>query len=170
LEELLFKVVGEYIIAIDAKRLTYSNYEERQLSAARLREDSERIDEIFANYLDRRGPMVTSVLSAMADILELRDKSLISLSTSSFVRKYPDVHADLLAALISSREDVNGTEAKAIADEAIDNGRFNPKGDKDMIKLFSFCKLGGRKTLPALEETMHNMFATLVFTTTRGAH
>ena len=39
-----------------------------------------------------------------------------------------------------------------------------------MIKLFSYCGLGGRKALPALGETMHNAFATLVLTTTRGAH
>ena len=112
LEELLFKIVGEYIIAIDGKRLKYQNYEERQLSAARLREDSERIDEIFSNYLERRGPMITSVLASMADILDLRDKSLLSLTTATFVRKYPDVHAELLIALIVSREDVNGAEAK----------------------------------------------------------
>uniref|UniRef100_A0AC34GKE6 Uncharacterized protein n=1 Tax=Panagrolaimus sp. ES5 TaxID=591445 RepID=A0AC34GKE6_9BILA len=138
--------------------------------AERLREDSEKIEELFSRFLERSGPMITSCLRAAADILDLRDKTLLTLETSQFVRKYPDIHAELLTALINSREDVNAKEAKAIADEALDNGKFNPKGDKDMVKLFSFCRLGGRRTLPALEETMQNMFATLVFTTTRGAH
>uniref|UniRef100_A0A914Z9C5 Exocyst complex component Sec6 n=1 Tax=Panagrolaimus superbus TaxID=310955 RepID=A0A914Z9C5_9BILA len=170
LEELLFKVVGEYIVAINDRRLTYSNYDERHLCAERLREDSEKIEELFSHFLERSGPMITTCLRAVADILDLRDKTLLTLETSQFVRKYPDIHAELLTALINSREDVNAKEAKAIAEEALDNGKFNPKGDKDMVKLFSFCRLGGRRTLPALEETMQNMFATLVFTTTRGAH
>uniref|UniRef100_A0A914P336 Exocyst complex component Sec6 n=1 Tax=Panagrolaimus davidi TaxID=227884 RepID=A0A914P336_9BILA len=108
LEELLSKVLGEYIVAINDRRLTYSNYDERHLSAERLREDT-------------------------ANILDLRDKILLTLKTSQFVRKYPDIRAELLTALINSREDVNAKEAKAIADEALDNGKFHPKGDKDMF-------------------------------------
>ena len=170
-EELLYKVVGEYIIAIDSRRLTYGTYAQRQMAAARLREDADHYKELFRGLLNKEenSPMMTDVLPAMAEILDLRDKSLLTLEASSFVRKYPDVHVELLTSLIQSREDINGKEAKSIAEEAIDHARFHPKGDKEMIKLFGLCRLG-RRALPALEETMQNMFATLVMTTTRAAH
>uniref|UniRef100_A0A7E4UXX1 Exocyst complex component Sec6 n=1 Tax=Panagrellus redivivus TaxID=6233 RepID=A0A7E4UXX1_PANRE len=170
IEELMYKVVGEYIIAINERRLTYSTYNERHLAAERLKEDSGKIEELFAEFLNRQGtPMMTAVLVAMADILSLRDKSLLQLETYAFVRKYPDVHVELLASLMQAREDMNAKEARAIAEDAVGNAKYYPKGDREMVKLFGMCKLEGRRTLPALEETMSNMFATIVMTTTRNA-
>uniref|UniRef100_A0A1I7SJB9 Protein SDA1 n=1 Tax=Bursaphelenchus xylophilus TaxID=6326 RepID=A0A1I7SJB9_BURXY len=110
-------------------------------------------------------PGLLTVLPAMADILDLRDKSLLSLETSSFVRKFPDVQPELLSSLLSLREDLTRQEAKLTAEQALNNIRHQPKGsDQSMVKLFQCIKSDGKRTLPALEETMHNMFATLVMT------
>lgn len=101
----------------------------------------------------------------MADILDLTDKSLLSLETSGFVRKFPDIGEDLLTSLIALREDCTRQEAKSLADMALANIKHIPKGtDQVMVKLFQTGKANGKRTLPALEETMHNMFATLVMT------
>lgn len=51
-------------------------------------------------------PMITSVLIAFGEIIDLRDKSLLSLEASSFVRKFPDIPVDLLTSVIQSREDI----------------------------------------------------------------
>jgi hypothetical protein len=105
----------------------------------------------------------------MADIIDLRDKSLLPLEATSFVRKFPDVHMELLASLLQAREDVGRAEARSIAEEALNHAKYHPKGDEEMLKLFEMCKAGGRRALPALEETMQSMFATLVMTTKKTA-
>lgn len=100
----------------------------------------------------------------MADILDLRDKSLLTLEATSFVRKFPDAYGELLANLLSLREDLTRQEAREVAQTAMNNVRHLSKGDQVMQKFFQGCKSEGGRTVPALEETMHNMFATMVMT------
>lgn len=57
-------------------------------------------------------PVITQVLPALAEILDLRDKSLLTLEASTFVRKYPDIPVELLTSIIQIREDTSKTEAK----------------------------------------------------------
>ncbi len=56
--------------------------------------------------------MLVDVLAPSAEVIGLRDKSLLSLEVSGFVRRFPDVHAELVAAVIQAREDVGRAEAK----------------------------------------------------------
>lgn len=56
--------------------------------------------------------MITPVLLAIADVIDLRDKTLLTLETSTFVRKYPDTYVDLLTAILQIREDVGRSEAR----------------------------------------------------------
>lgn len=51
-------------------------------------------------------------MPAIAEIIDLRDKSILPLETSSFVRKYPDIHIELLTSIIQLREDIGRAEAK----------------------------------------------------------
>ena len=55
---------------------------------------------------------LTIVLSSMADVLSLRDKSLLALEATSFARKFPGIHVELLSGLLQMREDVGRTEAR----------------------------------------------------------
>lgn len=48
----------------------------------------------------------------MSDVLSLRDKSLLALETTTLVRKFPDIHVELLSALIQTREDMGRVEAR----------------------------------------------------------
>lgn len=57
-------------------------------------------------------PMLTSVISAVSDIIDLRDRSLLSLEVSTFVRKYPDILVDLLTSIIQIREDIGRSDAR----------------------------------------------------------
>jgi hypothetical protein len=93
----------------------------------------------------------------------MRDKSLLSLETSSFVRKYPDIQVDLLSALLSAREDIGRNDAKSIAEEAVNHTRFHIKGnDKEMIRLFQMAKAGGGRKMPAVDEIFQNVFSTFI--------
>ncbi|KAI6192027.1 Proable exocyst complex component Sec6 [Aphelenchoides bicaudatus] len=163
LNEIYYKVVGEYVIAMDSQRLTYANYKERHLSATRIREDTQKIEKLFdslSSDTDFPFPRIASVLPSLAEIIDLQDKSLLSLEVSSFARKYSDVHSELLSSLMSAREDVKKNEAKSIADEALNHVRLHPKDDKEMLKLFQMCKADGRRNVQIIEDlrTVFNTF------------
>lgn len=57
-------------------------------------------------------PMLTSVIIAISDIIDLRDRSLLSLEVSTFVRKYPDISVELLTSIIQIREDIGRSDAR----------------------------------------------------------
>lgn len=57
-------------------------------------------------------PAIAGVLPAMAEVLDLRDKTLLSLEASTLMRKYPDIPADFLTVLLQIREDIGRSEAK----------------------------------------------------------
>uniref|UniRef100_A0A914BVA9 Exocyst complex component 3 n=1 Tax=Acrobeloides nanus TaxID=290746 RepID=A0A914BVA9_9BILA len=172
LKDLLYKVVGEFLIAIDNRRLTFSKYEERHLAAERIRQDARRISQLFESFIDNSKyqlPNLPAILLAIADIIDLRDKSILPLEASSFVRKYSDIHVELLTSILQSREDLGKAESKWIAEELINRARFRPRGDQEMLKLFQMCKLGKTgRTLPALVELFKNMFQTLVLSATKS--
>ncbi|CAD5213132.1 unnamed protein product [Bursaphelenchus okinawaensis] len=167
IKEIAYKILGEYLMAIESRRLTFSTYEDRSRASDQLKMDSRMIEDFLHKLpgIEFDYPGLLTVLPAMADILALSDKTILLLETSSFVRKFPDVQPELLSSLLSLREDLTRQEAKNLAESALNNIRHQPKGsDQSMVKLFQCVKSDGRKTLPALEETMHNMFATLVMT------
>lgn len=101
-------------------------------------------------------------MSPLSDILDIRDKSLLTLEASSFARKYPSVHAELLSSLLLAREDIGRNEAKSIAEDALNNVRLHPKNNKEMEKLFELCKAGGKRQLPAIED-LRSVFNTFAF-------
>ncbi|KAL3116152.1 hypothetical protein niasHT_002276 [Heterodera trifolii] len=171
LNELLFKLIAEFIIGLETRRLTFSKYEERHLAAERIKADAKRVEQQFAAFFDEPDypmPTVSAVLSAVAEVLDLRDKTLLSLEASTMMRKFPDIPAEFLTVLLQIREDIGRSEAKNIAEEALNNTRYHPRGDAQVRRLFQLCKSGGsggRRALPALESTVQNMFATIITTT-----
>ncbi|KAK0428448.1 hypothetical protein QR680_010811 [Steinernema hermaphroditum] len=168
LMDMQYKVVGEYLIAIDARRLIYQNYDERAKAANRLKQDAQEIDQLMQDLQKRADTeldKLTQVLEDIAEIIDLTDKSLLQLEVASFVRKYPDIHVDLLASLVQSREDIGRQEARLLAEEVLGHMKFHPRGDRSMVRLFQMCKQDGKRAIPLLEETMQNMFATLAMTT-----
>ncbi|VDK29768.1 unnamed protein product [Gongylonema pulchrum] len=88
----------------------------------------------------------------MSEVLNLRDKSLLALETTTLVRKFPDIHVELLSALIQTREDMGRVEARCT---------HHPKGDAVFAKLFQACKTGPKRIF-GLEETMEHMFVKLI--------
>ena len=51
---------------------------------------------------------------------------------------------------------------RSIAEEAVNNARYHPKGDEEILKLFQMCKsTGGRRTIPALDAVFATLKATV---------
>ncbi|OZC07540.1 exocyst complex component 3 family protein [Onchocerca flexuosa] len=115
LMEIQYKIIGEYMIGIDSRRLSLTNYDDRCGASKLLKYDGERIAKLFSkllNDVDVTFTDLTIILTAMSDVLNLRDKSLLALETTTLVRKFPDMHVELLSALIQTREDMGRVEAR----------------------------------------------------------
>uniref|UniRef100_A0A0N5AZF8 Exocyst complex component Sec6 n=1 Tax=Syphacia muris TaxID=451379 RepID=A0A0N5AZF8_9BILA len=158
--EIQYRVIGEFIIAIDNRRISFSSYEERSEAARLLNVNAEQIERVFSRLLDQNEVSfvdLTVILNAMADVLNLRDKSLLALEVTSFVRKFPAISVEILSGLLQMREDVGRSEARTMAEETINSTKFHPKDDGTFTKLFQMCKSDTKRTF-AIEETMQNMF------------
>ncbi|VDD94641.1 unnamed protein product [Enterobius vermicularis] len=158
--EIQYRIVGEFIVAIDSRRLSFSNYDERSEAARLLVKDAENIERSFSSLLDQNDLNfvdLTIILTSIADVLKLRDKSLLTLEVTSFVRKFPAIPVELLSGLLQMREDVGRVEAKSLAEETIGNAKFHPKDDVTFVKLFQMCKSDSKRAF-AIEDTMQNIF------------
>lgn len=164
LMEIQYKIIGEYMIGIDNRRLSFANYDDRHGASELLKSDGERIAQLFSkllNDVDVTFTDLTVILTAISDVLSLRDKSLLALETTTLVRKFPDIHVELLSALIQTREDMGRVEARAMAEDTIGHMKHHPKGDAVFAKLFQACKAGPKRIF-RLEDTMEHMFVKLI--------
>ncbi|OUC44234.1 putative exocyst complex component Sec6 [Trichinella nativa] len=133
LMELQIRVVQEYMKAFEARRLTFQNYEERKAASDQLCKEAERMKELFSRVIKQEDDSseefetVTSVLLAVAEVMSLRDKSLLALEVSSFVQKYPNISVEQLSGLIQMREDVGRSEARQLAQEITAQNKLRPK-------------------------------------------
>ncbi|VDN02573.1 unnamed protein product [Thelazia callipaeda] len=164
LMEIQYKIVGEYIIGIDNRRLSLANYDDRYKASKLLKRNGERVSLLFSKLLDDVDVTFTDltvVLVALSDVLSLRDKSLLSLETTTLVRKFPDIHVELLSALIQAREDMGRVESRSMAEDTIGHIKHHAKGDAVFAKLFQSCKTGSKRIF-SLEDTMEHMFVKLI--------
>ncbi|RCN49296.1 hypothetical protein ANCCAN_04546, partial [Ancylostoma caninum] len=140
LMDLQFRIVGEYLKAIDSRRLTFATYEERSAAGSRMKADAMRLEALFQQLRDTGDmsepfSLVTSLIASCGDVISLRDKSLLTLEVTTFSRKYPNIPVELLAALLATRDDVSRSEARSMAEEVTSHVRLHPK-DRVFDKLF----------------------------------
>ncbi|GMS85782.1 hypothetical protein PENTCL1PPCAC_7957 [Pristionchus entomophagus] len=130
-QKIHLRVVGEYLRAIEGRRLTFAAHTERTKAAGLLKENAEGIEFIFSNYVPNEEqaqftPLQT-ILISIADVLALTDKSLIELETANFARRFPNCPVDVLAALLMAREDVGRAEAKEKAESCLSHTSHHPR-------------------------------------------
>ncbi|EYC08524.1 hypothetical protein Y032_0065g3594 [Ancylostoma ceylanicum] len=141
LMDLQFRIVGEYLKAIDSRRLTFATYEERAAAGSRMKADAVRLEALFQQLRDTEDisepfTLVTSLIASCGDVLSLRDKSLLTLEVTTFSRKCPNIPKDLLAALLACRDDVSRSEAKSMAEDVMNHVQLYPK-DRVFGQLFA---------------------------------
>ncbi|KHN84315.1 Exocyst complex component 3 [Toxocara canis] len=152
-----FKLIAEYLISIASRVITCSNYEKRCAIAKALKRDVLCINRTFQpifqqHKCDENIADLANILLRVADFIGLRDKSMISLEATSFVRTYPDIHSEMLFALLDVRDDLSSSESRAMADECIRvaGGR---NGEPLFARLFQMCK-GERKTSQIIKDVV----------------
>lgn len=68
----------------------------------------------FCSYLTAANlqvPKLTVILKTIAEMLQLKDKGMLSLEAASVVHNYPDMPQELLFGIVDARDDITSSES-----------------------------------------------------------
>ncbi|XP_066569976.1 exocyst complex component 3-like protein [Amia ocellicauda] len=109
-------LVVEYVRALMQKRMVCRSAEERGKLANRMAQDALQLQELFQTTDDEQrssSPQarpgtetLTALLPALAEIIHLKDPSMLTLEVSGLVAKYPDISEEHISVLMDIRGDV----------------------------------------------------------------
>ncbi|XP_012677756.2 exocyst complex component 3-like protein [Clupea harengus] len=109
-EESQWLAVVEYVRALMQKRIVCRNIEERLQLAERMSQDAQQLRDVFQST-EAEGPESEvnhiALLSVLADLIQLRDPSMLTLEVSGLVAKYPDISEEHVLVLLEVRGDVS---------------------------------------------------------------
>lgn len=112
------KVLQEYLKALLSKKLSFKTYEERKNAAEKICKESEQMGALFHKYTNKTEDMF-QVLPMLAEVLRLRDSSMMSLELTGLVTKYPDMRPEQLVNLLMCRGDLSRADARQIVSDTI---------------------------------------------------
>ena len=130
------RVLMEFLRSLFTKKLQFKTYDERKNVAEKLVREGQQLGELFQKYgTPKVNPESTQnmfhVLPSLAEVLKLKDTSMLSLEIMGVLKKYPDVRTEQLIALLVLRGDMNRAEARQMVQDIIgeeDPLRPKPKG------------------------------------------
>ncbi|MBN3298221.1 EX3L1 protein, partial [Amia calva] len=104
-------LVVEYVRALMQKRMVCRSAEERGKLANRMAQDALQLQELFQTTVKRDNSIhstetLTALLPALAEIIHLKDPSMLTLEVSGLVAKYPDISEEHISVLMDIRGDV----------------------------------------------------------------
>ncbi|MBN3315188.1 EX3L1 protein, partial [Atractosteus spatula] len=108
-------LVVEYVRALMQKRMVCRSAEERGQLAERMVQDAQQLQELFLIMAGNEesgsgqrqlGGELLKVLPALAEIVRLKDPSMLTLEVSGLVAKYPDISEEHVSVLLDVRGDV----------------------------------------------------------------
>ncbi|CAH1772731.1 unnamed protein product [Owenia fusiformis] len=126
------KVLCEYLKALLGRKVTFKNYEERKMAAEKICREADQLNSLFGRLspnFSREAPF--DVLPMLAEVIKLKDTSMMSLELSSIIEKYPDLRQEQVVNLLSIRGDVGRGDARQLVQESLgeeDPNRPRPKG------------------------------------------
>lgn len=138
MEEALRKVLLEYVRAMLNKRIAFKDYEGRREAAKKVTEESKKIEKLFKKLAKAtlESEKQCSVLPTLAEVIKLRDTSMMALEISGIANKYPDFKSDHALALLLMRGDVTRAEARQLIMETPLEGKQDNATD-DSTGFFS---------------------------------
>ncbi|XP_023231105.1 exocyst complex component 3-like [Centruroides sculpturatus] len=108
-------------------KISLKNYEERKETAEKIIVEGGKLKSLFSRLssspIKRDSPF--DALPLLAEVLKLKDASLLSLEISGLIKRYPDISVDQLTALVTLRGDVGRAEAKQLVTEMIPEAGSN---------------------------------------------
>ncbi|CAH3195503.1 unnamed protein product [Porites evermanni] len=132
MEEALKRVILEYVRAMLNKRIAFKDYEGRRDAAKKITEESKKIEKLFKKLAkaNLEPEKLCSVLPTLAEVIKLRDTSMMALEISGIANKYPDFKSDHALALLLMRGDVTRADARQLIMETPLEDRQDPTDDE----------------------------------------
>ncbi|KAM7449264.1 hypothetical protein ABFA07_002820 [Porites harrisoni] len=130
--EALKRVILEYVRAMLNKRIAFKDYEGRRDAAKKITEESKKIEKLFKKLAkaNLEPEKLCSVLPTLAEVIKLRDTSMMALEISGIANKYPDFKSDHALALLLMRGDVTRADARQLIMETPLEDRQDPTDDE----------------------------------------
>lgn len=138
MEQALKKVLLEYVRAMLSKRMVFKDYEGRRDAAKKITEESKKIEKLFKKLAKAtlQPETLCPVLTTLAEVIKLRDTSMMALEISGIANKYPDFKSDHALALLLMRGDLTRAEARQLIMETPLEGRQDTPAD-DPVSFFT---------------------------------
>uniref|UniRef100_A0A8C1T8L9 Exocyst complex component 3-like protein n=1 Tax=Cyprinus carpio TaxID=7962 RepID=A0A8C1T8L9_CYPCA len=118
-EECQWLTVVEYVRTLMQKRVVCRNSDERNQLAQRMTQDAQQLrDHLQSMEIDGTPDEVnpTALITALADIISLKDPNMLILTISELVTKYPDISEEHVSVLMDVRGDVPKDVRKSVLD------------------------------------------------------
>ncbi|KAK7091651.1 exocyst complex component 3-like [Littorina saxatilis] len=130
IEEGQKRILREYLRALLSRKLSFKNYDERKVSAEKICKEAKMMKQQFLEMAPGQDGSHFDVLPALAEVLRLRDTSMLALEITGFAQKYPDIRMEQLVNLILCRGDTSRSDARQLALDTLgeDNLVSKPKG------------------------------------------
>ncbi|XP_012937446.1 exocyst complex component 3 [Aplysia californica] len=125
------RIVKEYVKALLSRKLSFKNYEERRSSAEKICSEAEMIKGQFVEMCPKLDASLFDVLPSLAEVLKLKDGSMLSLELMGFAKSYPDIRMEQLVNLILCRGDISRSDARQLAMDTLgedEPSRSAPRG------------------------------------------
>lgn len=120
-----------YVHAILQRKIAFKGYEERKVAAEKINRECQKLSELFKKAMpqtggSRRGSSVGSAslgcspldtLPLLAEVIKMKDTSLLSLEVSGLIKRYPDISGEHLQSLLMLRGDMSRNEARTLVAE-----------------------------------------------------
>lgn len=118
-EECQWLTVVEYVRTLMQKRLVCRNSDERNQLVQRMTQDAQLLRDHLQSMetdgtIDEVNP--TALITALADIINLKDPNMLILEISVLVNKYPDISEEHVSVLMDVRGDVPKDVRKSVLD------------------------------------------------------
>ncbi|XP_074656333.1 exocyst complex component 3-like [Tubulanus polymorphus] len=114
------RVLIDYLKAMFARKITFKNYDERLEAADKISREAEQMRSLF-NRLTTRAVegdnAVWDALLKLAEVIRLKDTSMLSLEISGLLAENDDLRAEQIISLVSMRGDINVRDARTLTHE-----------------------------------------------------
>lgn len=147
MEAALNRTISSYIRRLLSRTITFSNHDERADVAEKIGKENDQIKTLFTKIggtsaLRDRQESPLDVLPILAEVLKLKDPTMMSLEIGTLVNKYPDLNKDHLLSLFYLRSDLKGLASDLVIETLGDESAQQRKKQNNTIStVFSLVKI-----------------------------
>lgn len=107
-------ILKEYLKALLSRKLAFKQYDERRLAGEKLIKETEQLEILFKKYKSTISPTDSTfpALPMLAEVLKLKDTSMLSLDITGIMKKFPDFRLEQMINLLLCRGDISRSEAR----------------------------------------------------------